>query len=145
MSLHTDKFFFNALKANADIMNEVEGRIFNPARSTTDEKEDRIPYIIVKMDGLTNDQSTKDDVEGDTDKVQIGIMVVADNRDMLAPLTEAVRQQCITYLHQVEEDPTSPLKNIAPFDWEFSAEGVQYDYEKPCVYQILNYQCSTNR
>lgn len=145
MSLQTDKFFFNALKANADIMNEVEGRIFNPARSTTDEKEDRIPYIIVKMDGLTNEQSTKDDVEGDTDKVQIGIMVVADNRDMLAPLTEAVRKQCITYLHQVEEYPTSPLKNVAPFDWAFSAEGVQYDPDKPCVYQILNYQCDTNR
>ena len=145
MSLQTDKFFFRALKANADIMREVEGRIFNPARSTTDENEDRIPYIIVKMDGLTNDQGTKDDVEGDTDTVQIGIMVVADNRDALAPLTDAVRQQCITYLHQVEEDPNSPLKTIAPFDWVFSAEGVQYDPDKPCVYQILNYQCDTNR
>lgn len=145
MSLQTDKFFFRALKANADIMREVEGRIFNPARSTTDENEDRIPYIIVKMDGLTNDQGTKDDVEGDTDTVQIGIMVVADNRDALAPLTEAVRQQCITYLHQTEEDPISPLKTIAPMDWTFSAEGVQYDPDKPCVYQILNYQCNTNR
>lgn len=145
MSLRTDQFFFNAIRANTSLWNQVGGRVFNPDRSTVDEKADRIPYLIIHMDGVRNDIGSKDDVEGDTDTVQIGILCVASDRDKLATLTEAVRRQCITYLHQVEEDPTASDRPLAPTDWEFTAEAVNYDEKKPCVWQQLNYKCDTNR
>lgn len=144
MSLRTDQFFYNALRANEDIIDEVDGRIFNPARSTVDENEDRVPYIVITFDGLTNDASTKDDVEGDTDTVNVGILCVADDREALAELTEAVRTQCREYLASVEDNPSATDYDLAPYDWTFTADPVQYDELKPCVFQQLHYQCSTN-
>ena len=145
MSLITDKFFFNAIRANTAIWNEVGGRVFNPARSTVDENEDRVPYIIITLDGVTNDTGTKDDVEGDTDSVQIGILCVHHDRESLGALTEAVRNQCIDYLHLAEEGQVQTDDSIIPIDWTFTAEGVQYDEVKPCVYQQLHYMCDTKR
>lgn len=143
MSLRTDQFFYNALLASDEITAEVEGRIFNPARSTVDENEDRVPYIIITFDSLVNDQTTKDEVESDTDTVTIGILCVADDRESLADLTEAVRTQCRTYLESIDESDEGA--ELAPLDWALSASAVQYDDMKPCVYQRLNYQCDTNR
>ena len=110
-----------------------------------DENEDRVPYIIITLDGVTNDIGTKDDVEGDTDTVQIGILCVHHDRESLGALTEAVRKQCIDYLHLAEEGQVQTDDSIIPIDWTFTAEGVQYDEMKPCVYQQLHYSCDTNR
>lgn len=139
MSLRTDQFFYNALAADSSIMETVDGRIFNTARPTADEDEDRVPYIVITLDGVQNDGSTKDDVEGYTDSVQITILCVENDRESLADLTEAVREQCRLYLGENEDD------TLAPYDWSFSAEAVGYDSAKPCVYQALVYNCSTNR
>lgn len=145
MSLSTDKFFFKALSSSEEITEAVDGRIFNPARSTVDENEDKVPYIILTFDGLTNEQGTKDDVEGETDTVQVGILCVADDRESLATLTEAVRTQCREYLKSVLDTPGSEDADIAPSGWTFSADAVQYDDMKPCVFQTLRYACDTYR
>ena len=144
MSLTTDKFFYIALKANAELMTMTGGRIFNTARSSVDEKEDRLPYVIITYDGMTNNGETKDDVEGYTDTVQIGILCVAHDRDSLAQLTTKVRQQMIDYLHAVEEDSSTTGANICPDDWRMTSDGVMYDDLKPCFYQTLRYECDTN-
>lgn len=145
MSLINDQFFYAALKSSSSIMATVEGRIFNPSRTTADENEDRIPYIIITLDSVTNDTATKDDVEGDTDTVEVSILCVTSDREALAVLAEAVRRQVREYLHHVEEDGSESEQAIAPYDWAFSASGVEYDDMKPCVYQTLHYSCSTNR
>lgn len=145
MSLRTDQFFFNALKASDSISTTLDGRIFNPDRSTIDEDEDRIPYIIIRMEGLTNSSQTKDDIEGSTDSVRISLLCVADDRDSLAELTEAIRQQCRSYWESVVDDETADDHLLAPIDWSFSAGEVNYDAMKPCVYQILTYECDTYR
>lgn len=145
MSLRTDQFFYDAIKASSSILEEVDGRIFNPARSTVDEDEDRVPYIIITLDGGSNDSGTKDDVEGDTDTVSISVLIVHNDRESLAELAEAVRLQCRTFLSQVEDDEESEDYALAPLDWSFSFGEVAYDDMKPCVFQTLRYQCSTNR
>ena len=138
MSLLTDKFFYNALVASEDITAMVDDRIYNPARSNTEEDEDRIPYIIVKFDGLQNNSETKDDgVEGDEDMVNISILCVSGDCDSLGDLTEAVRQQCKIYWEAGTDEQT-------PIDWNFSASEVEYDPDKPCCYQLLRYNCTTN-
>lgn len=143
MSLRTDQFFYSALSSSPAITDKVQDRIFNPARTTVDENEDRIPYLIITMDGVTNDESTKDDVEGQTDTVEIGVLCVADDRESLADLTEAVRMQMVSYLHQAEEGQEVDDAELAPYDWSFSASAVMYDEMKPCVYQSLRYVCGT--
>lgn len=145
MSLLTDRFFYHALLGNQAINRALEGRIFNPARPTIDEKEDRIPYVVITLMGGQNDTATKDYVEGDTDTVDVAVLVVASDRDSLAPLTKAIRRQFRNYLDVVENDESHPDHYIAPKDWEFSFDAVQYDDMKPCVYQGLLYKCGTIR
>ena len=140
MSLIADKFFYNAIATCEDVTAIVGDRIFNPARDTTAMDEDRIPYIIVSFEGLTNNQSTKDDdVEGTEDKVTVGILVVASDCDRLGELAEIIRKRCREYREANADDLLTPI------GWDFSASRVEYDIEKPCCYQQLTYQCDTNR
>ena len=140
MSLLTDKFFYNALTSSQDVMDMVDDRIFNPARSTVDEMEDKIPYLVVTFDGLQNDLETKDEgVEGDEDKVTVGILCVAGDCDSLGALTELVRETCAAYWDTHRSD------KLTPIDWAFSASSVLYDADKPCCVQQLIYQCDTHK
>lgn len=96
------------------------------------------------FDGLTNGGWTKDSgYEGGEDRVQIGIEIAARTRQQLAGLAVAVRQTVRSYLENVaDDDEDYPL---VPFDYTFSSEAVQYDSLKPCYWQTLRYDCSTER
>jgi len=139
MSLIADIFFYNALMADNELVSMVDGRIFNPARPTVDEEEDQVPYIIISLDGGQNESETKDDVEGLTDNVNVSILCVANDRDALGTITEAVRKQVREYFHEQEDEEGTPN------DWQFSFSQVAYDPDKPCCFQTLSYQCDTFR
>lgn len=141
MSLTTDKFFYNALKDDEDIITLTEGRIFNTARPTEDENEDKIPYIIITFDSLTNDGTTKDSWEGITDRVNISLLAVASTREALADLTTAMRAT----IHEYYEDCQSGTvdDDDCPDDYFFTAGRIDYDMLKPCYYQTMRYECST--
>lgn len=140
MSLQTDKFFYQALTQSQRVTDIVDDRIFNPARPTIDEDEDKIPYIIVTFDGLQNNAETKDNgVEGDEDRVTIGVMCCAENCDALGELTELVRETMCEYWEENRDE------ELTPIDWQFSAGQVFYDTDKPCCYQQLTYQCETKK
>ena len=146
MSLITDKVFYNALRSNASMMAQVGGRIESTSIPVPDEEFEAtpVPYIIITFDGLQNEGYTKDNsFEGDTDKVQIGIEITADNREALGTLTQAVRDAVIAYF-QDQEGHTTEDYDLVPKDYTLTAGPVQYDPIKPCFYQILNYNCDTN-
>ena len=119
-------------------------RIYNTAIPLPDEEADNVPvpYIILSFDALTNDQSTKDSFEGNTDQVQIGIEIAAVNRPQLGTLAELVRQTVREYFENI--DPEDDDYELIPLDYQFSASAVQYDAQKPCHWQVLQYQCDTN-
>ena len=156
MSLQTDRIFLDALMSNAELTamlgakdatatkEAVLPRIYNTAIPLPDEEADNVPvpYIILSFDALTNDQSTKDSFEGDTDQVQIGIEIAAVNRPQLGTLAELVRQTVREYFENI--DPEDDDYELIPLDYQFSASAVQYDAQKPCYWQVLQYQCDTN-
>lgn len=146
MSLLTDKIFVKALRSNATLMALLPaGDVYNTAITTPDEDLDNepVPYIIVSFDGLTNDPSTKDDYEGDTDTVNIGIEVAAESRPQLGSIMQTVRETVEDYFDNLpDSDEDWPL---VPFGYQLTAEPVQYDMTKPCFWQVLHYQCDTNR
>lgn len=140
MSLLSDKFFYNALTQSEDVTAIVDDRIFNPARPTVDEDEDKIPYIIITFDDLQNNADTKDDgVEGDEDSVTVRILCVHEDCDALGDMTELVRQTLCDYWDKHRDEPLTPI------EWQFSAGRVDYDPDKPCCYQTLTYLCVTNK
>lgn len=144
MGLSTDSIFIAAISSDNDIMAALGKTSKRPARlySTSiplpDEQADNVPvpFVIVTLDGLTNDETTKDDpFESEDDKVTIGITVAASNRKALADLTQAIRST----IHQYMMENETPVE-----DYAFSAEAVQYDSLKPCYWQTLVYQCDVN-
>ena len=139
-SLATDSIFIAAIRSDAEIMKEIGCRIYSTAIPLPDEDADNVPvpYIIVTFDGLTNDQTTKDSLEASTDTVNIGVEITAGSRADLARLTTAVRNQIRSYMENAIDDP------LTPYDYQFTADPVQYDGEKPCYWQTLRYQCDMN-
>ena len=135
MSLATDSIFVDALKSNSTLVESVGGRIYGTAIPLPDEDADNapVPYLIVTFDGLNNDVDSKDDeMESDTDKVNISIEVVSETLAKLHELTQAVRDTVRDYLATNDTDIT---------EYQFGAQAIQYDSLKPCYWQVLTYQC----
>lgn len=146
MSLITDKVFYNALRSNAALMEQVGSRIESTSIPVPDEEFDNVPvpYIIITFDGLQNDGFTKDnDFEGDTDHVQVGIEVAADTRDELGDIMQAIRETVVAYFEDIEGHACDDY-DLVPVNYTFTASPVGYDSMKPCYYQTLNYNCDTN-
>lgn len=135
MGLSTDSIFIYALSASEDIVQAVDGRIYGTAIPLPDEEADNVPvpYVIVTFNGLNNVDETKDDMyESDYDSVNIGIEVIGKTLGHLHDLTEMVRN----VIHQYFVQNETPVES-----YQFSAQAVQFDSEKPCYWQVLNYQC----
>ena len=146
MSLITDKVFYNALRSNADLMTQVGGRIESTSIPVPDDEFENtpVPYVIITFDGLQNDGFTKDNsFEGDTDRVQVGIVVAADARDDLGDIMQAIRAIIIAYFED-GENHTYDDYDLVPNSYTFSAGQIGYDPDKPCYYQTLTYNCDTN-
>ena len=138
MGLATDSIFIAALSASDDIMEATGGRIYDTAIPLPDEEAENtpVPYIIVTFDSLQNDQTTKDDrYESEYDKVEIGIEVVGQTLGQLHDLTQMVRDVILDYFRN---------NATAVEYYDFSAQAIRYDGDKPCYWQVLSYQCEVN-
>ena len=138
MGLSTDSIFIAALSASEDIMEAVGGRIYGTAIPLPDEDVNNapVPYIIVTFDSLANDQTTKDNLyEGTEDKVQVSIEVVGQTLGQLYDLTQMVRDVILDYFRN---------NATAVEYYDFSAQAIRYDGDKPCYWQVLSYQCEVN-
>lgn len=142
MGLQTDIIFVKALRADTDLISQLPaGDVYNTTIALPDEDLDnaKVPYVIVAFDGLTNDQTTKDDYESEYDQVNISIEIAARTRKELGLLARHVRHQVRHYFMNVED--TDEDIDMIPADYQFTASQVNYDQMKPCYWQTLNYQC----
>ena len=128
----------HALSANDTVQSLTEGRIFNTIRPELDEKEDKIPYIVVTYEGMTNDCDNKDMVEGASDNERVQVLCVACDRIQLANLINAARDAIREYLSEHDS-----LIEFGIADYELSASAILSDWTVPCTYQSLNYSIST--
>lgn len=141
MGLSTDSIFIAAINADASLMSDLGSRLYSTAIPLPDEEADNVPlpYVIVKFDGLENDQSTKDCYESDIDRVHIGVEIAAKNRQQLSELAARIRRQIRSYFENVLD--TDDDYDAIPLDYQFSADAVQFDPLKPCHWQTLHYLC----
>lgn len=153
MSLQTDRIFIAALQADTELMETIGGRLYSTAIPLPDEDADNVPvpYVIITFDSLENDPSTKDSYEGETDRVQVSIIVVAEDRGQLAEIASQVRETVLCFFENsaqltMAEDPDEEsLLDLVPLDYQFTASTIQYDGDKPAFYQTLSYMCDTKR
>ena len=137
MSFYTAGFFYQALLAS-DVNTEVDGRIFSTDRTTEEAKEDRIPYIVINDMGGQNQETDKDENEGDYDSVTVELMAVADTSEALADLCTGIREV-------IREAQSQGMIEHSPISYSISFSPVEYDREKDCHYRVLIYNCDTNR
>lgn len=142
MSLQTDIIFVKAIQSDATLLGMLPaGDVYNTTIALPDEDLDnaQVPYVIVSYNGLNNDPSTKDDYEGDTDTVTIGIQVTGRTRPELGAIAKRIRKAIRRFFTSLEE--TDECREMIPYDYQFSASQVSYDPLKPCYWQTLTYQC----
>lgn len=145
MSLQTDIIFVKALSSNTELMELLPAHnVYNTGIIQPKNGQDnvKIPYILVSYDGMTNEADTKDEYEGDEDKVEISIEIAAKNREQLAEIAIMVRDTIRNYFENA--DPSDEDYNLVPTGYVFSAARVLLDEAKPCFWQTLNYVCDTN-
>lgn len=145
MSLKTDIIFVKALKSNQQLLDMLPAKdIYNTSIQLPDVNLDNapVPYVIVAFDGLENQGETKDDYEGQSDTVVISVEMTAKNREQLGEIAEMVRATVRDYF--MEADPEDDDYDLIPMDYQFSASAVNFDQDKPCLWQTLTYRCDTN-
>ena len=144
-----------ALQRSETIETLVEHRIFNTMRPEYDEQEDKIPYIVVTYEGMTNDNDTKDSIEGDEDVERVNVLIVAQDRVQLSNIVNAARTAIREYLSDSESwnDYRTAIRDYLGgdafdtygiADYSVSASAVLGDWTVPCTYQSLNYTIHTN-
>ena len=152
MSLATDSIFITALQSNSELLDKLKEyidedgttvidetpRLYGTAIPLPDEDAENapVPYVIVTFDGLTNDQGNKDDCyESEYDTVNIGVEVTGKTLDDLHTLTQMVRDTIRDYISN---------NDTAILDYQFAAQQIMYNAEKPCYVQVLTYQCDVD-
>ena len=140
--MELDEIFYKALIADSNVTaivptNRIKSTCFEVSPETADNTP--IPYIIVTYDGFQNQNTTKDDIwEGDDDRVQVSVEVAAVNPINVKKIIKMVRKSIQTYItNMYESGQTTPqLESL-------SSDGIDWDWMKPCYYQRLTYQCTT--
>lgn len=134
--------FYNAITADADIMEAVGGRVVSTCFEVPPGEEDNtpLPNIIITNDGFQHNSDTKDYVwEGTEDVVNATIDVAASSPSEVEQLVRKVRRAIENYIvaQNSQGEQTPYLQPGYP-----QAQPLAWDWLKPCYYQAIVYQCT---
>lgn len=137
-----DVILYQALTADADLMEAVGGRIQSTCFEVGPDEPDNtpLPYIIVTDDGFQNQQTTKDYLwESIEDRVQATIEIGATSKNEVQTLLKACRRAVENQIsHLAEQGYAIPqLEGLR-------SDGIAWDWMKPCYYTHLIYECTIN-
>ena len=130
-----DEIIYAALAAD-ETLASVAGGIHSTCVEVPPVEDDNtpLPYIIITDDPYTNDQGTKDDVwEGSVDHVQASVIINASSPAEVKQLRRRIRHAIATYV--------ASMTSGQPYLTGASNEGIAWDWQKPCYFDTLHYQC----
>lgn len=134
-----DEILYNAIKADADLMQAVGGRVVSTCFEVAPDEQDntQLPCIIVTDDGLTNQPTDKDcDWEAEEDRIQASVEVDGRSPREVKELSRLVRRAVAAYVIAMADDgdPVPQLESL-------QGNGVSWDWMKPCYHTMLTYNC----
>jgi hypothetical protein len=139
-----DKIFFDAITADAELMQAVGGRVKSTCFEVSPDEQDNtpLPYIVIRDLGKQPSQTTKDDEWMPSQwNVGAGIEVGAASPNEVDALVmkamKAIANHISTLASQGEEIPY--LNEGFP-----QTQGVDWDWTKPCYWDLAQYQCDVN-
>jgi len=134
-----DELLYNALKADADIMQAVGGRIVSTCFEVGPDEDDNtpLPCIIITDDGLQNTPEDKDYTwESDEDRVQASVEVDAESPKAVKQLMRMCRKAIADYIRELDDDDKE-----VPILESVQSNGVGWDWLKPCYHSAITYNC----
>lgn len=138
MSLQTDRLFIAALQEDVELMQMLAAKaVYGTAIALPDEEAENapLPYIIVSFDGASSNGQSKDDpYDDDTDETRVSMEIAAQTRPQLAEIAERARKAARDYFRKNDTEV---------YGYDFAANAVEYDSDKPCYWQRLNFLCTT--
>ena len=139
--LRLDKIFFDAITADAELMQAVSGRVKSTCFEVSPDEKDNtpLPYILILDEGKQPAQTTKDDEwMPSVWRVGAGIEVGAKSPNEVDALTVKAMQAVANYIHTL----ASQGEDIPYLNEGFpQTQGVAWDWTKPCYFDVAHYQC----
>jgi hypothetical protein len=142
--LRLDKIFFDAITADAELMQAIGGRVKSTCFEVSPDEQDNtpLPYIVIRDLGKQPSQTTKDDEWMPSQwNVGAGIEVGAASPNEVDALVmkamKAIAEYISTLSEQGEEIPY--LNEGSP-----QTQGIAWDWTKPCYFDVAHYQCDVN-
>ena len=139
--LRLDKIFFEAIAADADLMQAVGGRVKSTSFevSPTEQDDTPLPYIVIRDFGKHPSQTTKDDGWMPYRwSASAGIEVAAVSPNDVDSISIKVMQAIANHIQAL----ASQGKDIPYLDEGFpQTQGVDWDWTKPCYFDVVHYQC----
>lgn len=138
--IELDEILYNALKADADLMQAVDGRIVSTCFEVGPDEQDNteLPCIIVTDNGFNNQPLTKDTTwESWSDAVQAGIEVDGRSPREVKTLRRMSRRAVAAYIEQLADSGEE-----VPILDGVQSNGVAWDWTKPCYHSTITYNCS---
>ena len=138
--IELDEILYNALKADANLMQAVDGRIVSTCFEVGPDEQDNteLPCIIVTDNGFNNQPLTKDTTwEAWSDAVQAGIEVDGRSPREVKTLRLMARRAVAAYIEQLADSGEE-----VPILDGVQSNGVAWDWTKPCYHSTITYNCS---
>ena len=141
--LALDEIIYNALCADADLMQQTGERIVSTCFEVGPDEQDNteLPCIIVTDDGWQNQPETKDTTwEGMEDRVTASIEVDGRSPKEVKTLLKQCRHAVAAQIHRMAE-----AGEDIPYLDSVQASQLAWDWMKPCYHQVLTYQCTIEK
>jgi len=139
--LRLDKIFFDAITADAELMQAVGGRVKSTCFEVSPDEKDNtpLPYILILDEGKQPAQTTKDDGWMPIQwRVGAGVEVGAKSPNEVDALIMKAMKAVAAYIGTLTEDILY-LNEGFP-----QTQGVNWDWMKPCYFDVAHYQCDVN-
>lgn len=138
-----DEILYDALKADAELMEAVGNRIVSTCFEVSPEEKDNtpLPCIIVTDDGWQNAPGTKDDEwESDEDTVTASVEVDAESPREVKRIVKMVRHAIAEHIAGMAE-----REEYIPYLDSVQSTGIGWDWMKPCYHETVTYTCKTDK
>ena len=139
--LRLDKLLFDAIVADEELMQAVDGRVKSTCFEVSPDEKDntQLPYILILDEGKQPAQTTKDDEWMPSQwrvgaAVEIGAKSPNEVDALVMKAMKAIAEYISTLADQGEGIPY--LNEGFP-----QTQGIQWDWTKPCYWDIAHYQC----
>ena len=142
--LRLDKIFFDAITADAELMQAVGSRVKSTCFEVSPDEQDNtpLPYILIMDEGKQPAQTTKDDEWMPSQwRVGAGVEVGAKSPNEVDALVMKAMKAIAEYIGDLAEQG----KEIPWLSEGFpQTQGISWDWLKPCYFDVAHYQCDVD-